>query len=246
MLFFKPKLKDDGLLPPPPPLPDIELEEPEKKHKFFDEIAQPEEIGDFPEEYEFSNLVEDLEKSSKAEPIAKKGKTILKKAQKTKKQKSSKKLDRAKKIKLPKIELPETLEELDIQDLDKESEMGFEAKPQEIVEAEEEIKSAIDNIKYQERPSLFKRLFTKKKAEEKIGENYIIPELPEINKVSAIQNNIKKAREALMEFDLKTAKQTYLEIMEIYNNIGPEEQVKVYHDIKELYSERKSAEGLKV
>ena len=68
----------------------------------------------------------------------------------------------------------------------------------------------------------------------------------EADKVSMIQNDIKKAREALMGFDLETAKMNYIEIIKLYNNIKPEEQAKVYRDIKELYFERKSAEELKV
>ena len=48
-----------------------------------------------------------------------------------------------------------------------------------------------------------------------------------------------------MSFDLKIARKKYMEAMEIYNKIKPEEQAKVYSDIKELYFERKSAEQLR-
>lgn len=138
------------------------------------------------------------------------------------------------------IELPETLEELGIENVGKEFEQ--ENKPKEILEAQEEIKSAIEKIKSQEKPSLFNRLFARKEKE-KIEESY--PAL-EVDKVSMIQDDIKKAREALMKFDLESAKMDYIEIMKLYSKIKPEEQAKVYRDIKDLYFERKSAEGLKV
>ena len=64
--------------------------------------------------------------------------------------------------------------------------------------------------------------------------------------ISKIQNNISKARDALMKFDLETAKKNYIDAMELYNILKPEEQAKVYHDFRELYFERKSAEELKV
>ena len=71
-------------------------------------------------------------------------------------------------------------------------------------------------------------------------------ELPAVDNLSKIQNKINEARQALMKFDLKTAKRNYIEAMRLYNNISPEDKAKVYHDIKELYFERKSAEELKV
>ena len=149
------------------------------------------------------------------------------------------------------IGLPETLEDFDVE---KELGAGLEdfgkyeeaAKPKEILEAEEEIKSAIEKIKEREKPSLFKRLFAKKEKTEEKPEDYFMPEIAAVNDVSTIQNNINRAREALMKFDLETAKRNYVEIMRVYNNIKPEEQAKVYHDIRDLYFERKSAEELKV
>ena len=152
------------------------------------------------------------------------------------------------------IELPETLEDLDIEDFGKDlgveksidKEQEIKEKPTEILEAEEEIKSAIDKIKKQEKTSFFKRLFSRKeKAQEKPIEEHLMPELPEVNQISIIQNSINKAKDALIKFDLEAAKKNYIEIMKIYNTIKPEEQSKVYHDIKDLYFERKSAEGLK-
>ncbi|MBI2654551.1 hypothetical protein HYX02_07150 [Candidatus Woesearchaeota archaeon] len=137
------------------------------------------------------------------------------------------------------IELPEKLEELGI-----EQELMPETKPKEILEAEEEIKSAIERIKGQEKPSFFKSLFAKKKEPEKMLEP--MPEISETNGITAVQNSINKAREALIKFDLDTAKRSYADVMKMYNKLKPEKQAKVYHEIKELYLERKSAEELKV
>ena len=156
--------------------------------------------------------------------------------------------------KIEDIELPDTLEDFDIEELGKELNLEPKTKPKELIEAEDEIKTAIERIKewnasersetrsqLTEKPSFLKKLFAKR---EKIEET----EMPEIedNKVSAIQNKINKAREALMKFDLEGAKRNYIELMKLYNNIKPEEQAKIYHEIKELYFERKSAEELKV
>ena len=167
-------------------------------------------------------------------------------------------------LKQEEIELPDTFEEVDI---DKELGTGMEdfgkdeetAKPREIMEAEDEIKSAIEKIKERnaselvrtrsqlsEKPSLFKRLFAKKEKTEEIPEEHFMPEIAAVDDISKIQNNINRAREALMRFDLETAKMSYIEVMKLYNRIKPEEQAKVYHDIRDLYFERKSAEELKV
>jgi len=140
------------------------------------------------------------------------------------------------------IKLPDTLEDFDI-DFEK---LGQEskAKPKELLEAEEEIKSAIDNIKGQ-KTSFFKRFFAKKEAE-KESEVQLLPDASGTNDISKIQESISKAREALMRFDLETARKNYVEVMKLYNKIGPEDKAKVYHDINDLYFERKSAEDLKV
>lgn len=147
------------------------------------------------------------------------------------------------------IDLPDTLEELGIEDVGKgiSAENGFEnikgqtaEKPKEILEAEEEIQSAIEKIKLKEKPSFLNRLFQKK---EKPAEIY---SAPAADNFSQIQNSISRARDALSRFDLKAAKRNYIEIMRLYGRIKPEEQAKVYGEIRELYFERKSAEELKV
>ena len=146
------------------------------------------------------------------------------------------------------IELPDELEDFDVGDAGKE--LGIEsdfdknlgqesANPNEILEAQEEIKSAIEKIKSKEKPSFFSRLFAGREPERSYS-------APATDKVSIIQSNIRKAKEALDRLDLEAARKNYIEIMKVYNSINPEEQAKVYHDIRELYFERKSAEELKV
>ena len=138
------------------------------------------------------------------------------------------------------IELPETLElEEPIAEISQ--------KPKELEEAREEIKSAIEKIKKSEKPSLFKKLFSMKhKVEEHVEQQIQLQKLPEADSIFVIQNCINGARQALMKFDLSTAKKSYIEAMKVYNNLNPEEQAKVYNEIRDLYFERKSAEELKV
>lgn len=141
------------------------------------------------------------------------------------------------------IKLPETLEDFGIDELGKELEQ--KAKPKEILEAQEEIQGAIDKIKKKERPSFFGRLF-ERKEKEKQEESYPAFSIPNGDGLSIIQSSIKKARDALMRFDLEAAKRNYIEIMRLYNNLSPQDKAKVYNDINEIYYERKSAEELKI
>ena len=89
-------------------------------------------------------------------------------------------------------------------------------------------------------------MFIKKKLEERPHKEPISPKPPDLDKVSIIRNKIGDARKALVKFDLDTAKKNYTDVIKIYNNISPEDKAKVYHDIQDLYSERKNAEKLKV
>ncbi len=277
MLFFKPKPKNDELLPPPPPPTDADLEkEFDNKNDFFDEVVEEEPIpATIPEEEEFVDVVERFDK--KAAQKKAKGKLpvikekIIKKDAKNQVKIAKTKLKEVKGSKdkpdseedsgnverfsfdLPKelarnegkIELPDTLEEPDPQH-EQETQM-----PDEILEARQEIRSAIDRIKELEKPSIFRRLFGKKgiQKEQPMQEPVkalILPEPRDSGEASSIQNSINKARLALMKFDLESAKKSYIEVMRVYNNLKPEEQAEVYQDIKELYFERKSAEKLKV
>lgn len=112
-------------------------------------------------------------------------------------------------------------------------------RPKELFEAEEEIRNAIQKIKEKDKPSFLSRLFKREQKEQ------LIQEERKSGSVPLIQDNINKSREALMKFDLETAKKSYIEAMRVYNSMSPEEQAKVYHEIRELYFERRSAEELR-
>ena len=149
------------------------------------------------------------------------------------------------------VKLPKKLEDFDLEDYGKEldAEKDFKSKPREIEEAEQEIKEAIEKIKNKEKPSFFMKLFAKKeKTEEKPKDtkDITLPKIPEVDDISKIKNSISNAREALMKFDLESAKSNYIKAMKLYKEMLPEDQAKVYHDINDLYFERKSAEELKV
>ena len=86
----------------------------------------------------------------------------------------------------------------------------------------------------------------KHKVEEHVEHPIQLQRLPETDSISVIQNHVNGARHALMKFDLGTAKKNYIDAMRVYNSLNPEEQAKVYNEIRDLYFERKSAEELKV
>lgn len=259
MLFSKLKSKSDDILPPPPPFPSMELEKDDsKKHSRDDDF---ESLAS-----EVRSISPKSAKAPKPKP-AKQKKVLVTKPKKSAPNVTLPKLDTGKKphlkvrhikpekdleldFALPdekldfdipeigkdeKIEMPDTLEDLEIGNELDVREFGGEQhdKPVELLEAEEEIKSAIDSIRQSEKPSLFRKLFGKRKLSETIQPS-----------ISSIQTRISSARQALMKFDLEAAKRDYIEIMRIYNNIKPEDQAKVYHDVKDLYFERKSAEGI--
>src|SRR3989338_8461235 len=83
MLFFKRKQKADELLPPPPPDMEVELEqELQAKPKFFDETIEPEITREFPEENEFTDLIDGLEGKVPAKPSIRKEKLLGKRPSK--------------------------------------------------------------------------------------------------------------------------------------------------------------------
>ena len=117
-----------------------------------------------------------------------------------------------------------------------------EFKPLDLKDAEKEIRQAVKKI--QKKPSLWKRLLYRKRP---AGREY--PEIslkPEMDGVKAVQNLIKSSRNALLEFNLKKAKEFYIGANRIYNDLSVDKQAEVYNDIKNLYDERKSAEALKL
>ncbi len=240
-LFFKKKSETDGLLPPPPPFPSMELEEmPEQ------DILSEDEFKDLFSEAKKEWDLEEIE----TKPAKKLSKKELKRLGKIKaKERLKKKMAKWKPE--PKEEpfnldkdwgiMPEPefqdLEEFGIGDLKAEEEI----KPKEIKEAEEEIANAIEGAKKPKRLSFFSGLFKK----EHMPEQGLMPEI-EADNLEAVRKRINEARNALMNLDLEAAKNDYMEIMRIYNKMKPEEQTQIYLEIKDLYYERKNAEELKM
>ncbi|MBI2655055.1 hypothetical protein HYX06_01380 [Candidatus Woesearchaeota archaeon] len=242
-LFFRQKAETDELLPPPPPFPSMELEEPKESASDgqFDDL-----FNDAEKELDLGHEL----KSTKSKP-KKPSKRELAKLKKAK-AKEAKLRKKEEKEKIPEEEFsdlgkgfnfdnelgPEQgfkdLEELGIGDLNAEK-----ANSKEIEEAEEEITSAIEGAKKQGRKSLFSGLF-KKKAEK----NMPMPDI-ELGGLDAIKKRINDARNSLMNLDLESAKNCYVDIMRAYNKLNSEDQAKVYHEIRDLYYERKNAEEMK-
>ena len=184
MFFLNPKHKTDELLPPPLPFPALEFEEEKYKPKAVRikkaKVNASEKIITKPTKTKgflgTKNTKRFLVKPKISKKEIKLAKTVpikempIKRIASIKQKKSpikkikektslppgkiSKKTKRSK----PKeeIELPETLAGFG-------KEFERETKPIEILEAEEEIKSAIENIKLQEKTSFFNKLFAKRK-----------------------------------------------------------------------------------
>jgi hypothetical protein len=113
-------------------------------------------------------------------------------------------------------------------------------------EEEEEIKSAIGNMKKNiKKPPMVRGLF--KKKDKPAGHNLGTPEVmprtfDKIDNLQDIEEKMHKARMALMDFKFERAKEVYIEIMRLYSDLSSKDKYKVYNDIRDLYYERKSAE----
>ena len=221
-LFLKQKTETDELLPPPPPFPSMELEEPEQEAA-SDEIKETK-----PKKLSKKELKKLAKIKSKETKLRKKGKEEP--AQKEELYDFDKNFDFGEEPELKDLDLG-------IGDLKAEEEIT----PKEIEEAEDEITNAIEGVKKQGKKSLFSGLFKKKSSQEQQA----MPEFEE-DDLAAIKKMLGNARNALMNLDLESAKNKYMEIMRLYNRLNPEEQARVYHEIKDLYYERKNAEELKV
>ncbi len=244
MLFLKPKPKADELLPPPPPFPSLELEESEDKaqspvSKDFEDLLKDLEDNPMPEAEKYDLKPKRLSKKEIGK-LKIKSKQLKAKKQKIKVEtdyisdlnndlKSALEFDDFA-IGSKKPEFPGLADEL--------GNFGQEANPN-AGEAEKEIESAIESVKTKEKRPLF-GLFRKKQAREEP-----VPGL-KTDGITEIHNMIEKARSSLMNFDLKSARDCYMDIMKVYNKLGNEEKAKVYREIKELYYERKTAEELKI
>lgn len=214
----------------------IELPKPEQKKSFFGKL-----FGKKDEELE--RELEELEEIRPEPRLAARklpelGIPGIPKA----KGKIPKALERAKPLKgisqakLPKIEF----EEKDFDD---------------IKEAEDEIKKAIDGMKEKSRAPNINMLFKRKEKDKKkslisevsdagkIETPEVMPRtFDRIDNVQEIEERIHKARMCLMDFKFDDAKRIYMEIMRLYSGISQKDRYKVYQDINDLYYERKSAE----
>ncbi|MBI3026533.1 hypothetical protein HYY70_00315 [Candidatus Woesearchaeota archaeon] len=272
--FFKAKYSEQEFLPPPPPSPDFEFEKEKPKFfdevirpKKAEAFPEEEELGGLLQDMGSETKKTKISKKNaqkktkqvkpiKAAPLEKKAKpekAIVKSKQKPQlqlKPEKRKKETKAKHDEFGQFEkelgLGEDFPELGIDDVAlkelnsiKDYPESQPKRPKELFEAEEEIRNAIQKIKDKDKPSFLSRLFGKEKKERLIQEEWKSGSMP------LIQDNINKSREALMKFDLETAKKSYIEAMKVYNSMSPEDQAKVYREIRELYFERRSAEELR-
>ena len=233
----------DELPPPPPPFPTLKLED----VKQADSSSKQ---ADMPQDLEFSELVRSLEsepvsaKAEKIKPVPKAKKLAIKgqkkqkilQAQPSRKEKTFLKS----KEKAGKLEIDGTgLESLNP------AKTAVGQKPKEVLEAQDEIKSAIEKIKIRERPSILKRIFPGKPAEANKDEN-LFPLVKETGDLDIVRNKISMAKRAIMNLKLDEARKEYDEMIVLYNSMKPREQAEVYEGIKEIYLERKNAESLKL
>ena len=118
----------------------------------------------------------------------------------------------------------------------------------------QEINNAVQGLKAQERGEKKQKkgflIFKKKPENKQNGKKEMPIEQPEVmpivneplDEVEHLEEQIHKARLALMDFKFDEAKQIYFEIMQTYNTLDSSKQGQVYEDIKDLYYERKNAE----
>jgi len=124
-------------------------------------------------------------------------------------------------------------------------------KPHEVSQAEQEIEKAIKEklSEHEIKPiEIPKKEPLETPPLPKIEEPLEEPPLPKIEEptddITTIKHQIHDAGNALMDFDLDKAKSIYIRIMVEYTNLSPGKQAKVYERIRDLYNERKHAEGL--
>jgi len=245
-LFFKHRVTSDELLPPPPPFPSLELEE---------ETAKPGKERIRASKESFDDLFEDeaLETKHKAGKSGKKSSKLKKEKRSAKDVLKNLGIESIKpeKIKPMKgFEFPDNLESMEM-DMDSELQ-DLMQEPHEISLDEREIMEAIGKAKISQRGligRLKQKLYLirqkKAKTEEKVYDIGQRQNAEISYGLENIQKRIDDARSALMDFNLQKAREMYIEIMNIYNHLKPEEQAKVYGEIRDLYFERKSAEQLK-
>jgi len=294
-MFFKKASKDLDILPPPPPFPELKLEEDIKKsgktkekpiekqplqkpmpkikgklkkdkkqkeksdallEKLRKKLVKKPKHPKLPKEKPGLELEKDLAMPELSDPIFDK-KEFRKKAkeEKRKAKEEGKKQKKAEK-ELAKQKHMEERKKLIKEKTEKEPFELFPQKvekPPEIFKAEHEINKAIKNMRKKKKKPLFSFLKAKKEKlpkpetkPEKVPEKLPALEIkPPTDEVNAIKHKIHDARNALMNFDIEKAKVLYIKAMKLYQNLSPEKQALVYDQIKDLYNERRHAEGLK-
>jgi len=262
--FFGKSKQELELLPPPPPFPDIEEEtkkirETEMRKEIELETKKQREIERI--KLKAEKRMQRVLAIKKKEELKKKNKELLEEKRRKAKEighkpfldkffgkKEEKQIDKElREIEriVPKPAKKEKIEPLDIKsDIpDVKFDQDVE-KPHEVLEAEKEIQRAIEGIKRVSKKKPFiKRLFGKKKSEEKTEFPEVIPRVEEnADVIYLIEGKLHMVRLALMDFKFDDAQKIYIEIMKMYNDLDLEKKAKVYDDIKDLYYERKTAE----
>jgi len=262
------KSNDLDILPPPPPFPDIGMEDKEivepkipkkkeeisKKRKLEIEGREKEKRK---EELKFRQKQEKTQKKLEKEKpmsepeseIPKAKGQILSRIDDRKIQKPERKTIFGKFFgKKEKIELDKELGDLEKLNVKEETngkklEIPVFEFP-EIEKNKKEIQKAISGLKVKKRSFIPKNLFKKKeRVEGRIETPEVMPRTyDKIDYVEEIEVKMHKARLALMDFKFEEAKSVYIEIMRMYNQLESKKRLKVYQDIKDLYYERKSAE----
>jgi len=118
-------------------------------------------------------------------------------------------------------------------------------KPQEVLDAEQEIQDAIASIQTpSQKEGLLNRIFKKKNEMREMSLPIEMPAAPTENQdpITLIDGQVNQARNALMDFKFDKAKEIYVDIIKAYNELDKKAKYKVYETIKDLYYERKNAE----
>ena len=114
----------------------------------------------------------------------------------------------------------------------------------EIVQAENEINVAINGLKTKPKKPLirFFKIGKKKRLKQVPMPSIAVP----VDDLEAVNHKIHDARVALMDLNIAKAKNLYIKIMRLYNNLSPQKKARVYEKIRDLYIERKNAEKLNI
>lgn len=143
-----------------------------------------------------------------------------------------------KKITLPKIDLNKLLQKKRIPK--PEAEMEEPPTPEDVAEELEipELEEKKQEQAKREITEAIEKLKTAKPVE------YEFEKESKEDIVYTADQMIKDARDALLNLNIRKAKEIYIGIMKIYNSLDDYKKNKVYEAIRELYDERKAAEAM--